>query len=300
MFANLNEVYKNDTLYYWCNALGEINYPGDRRTAAAEAERLPAKVKELYESFQFNPHGCNDIDVYTVTYNGVDGMLLMELFSEDFICEAFGKNANEKLEGVLRSTAKELSKRCEPWGTVLLGIGTDPDGNELGVFVPADACAEHYHEAGKHLQELSNIVGLKTAIAANEHAFRLAFSLLMAEGKREFLGKTEDDIKESMLPSLFKEEDLADFAKAVLLLVGSEGGEIFSAIQKSDSTMEDTCPLCGAEVDYLGDRDLDDDGTHVSWECPHCKATGVAQYEDKFLFHNNVWDADGKLVEETD
>lgn len=45
MFANLNEAYKNDSLYYWCNALGEINYPGDRRTAAADAERLPAKVK---------------------------------------------------------------------------------------------------------------------------------------------------------------------------------------------------------------------------------------------------------------
>ena len=127
------------------------------------------------------------------------------------------------------------------WGTVLLCIGTDPDGNELGVFVPADACAEHYHEAGKYLHELSNIVGLKTAIATNEHAFRLAFSFLMAEGKREFFGKTEEDIKESMLPSLFKEEDLAVFAKAVLLLVGSEGGEIFSAIQKSDLVEDESC-----------------------------------------------------------
>ena len=25
---SLNEAYANDTLYYWCNSCGEINYPG--------------------------------------------------------------------------------------------------------------------------------------------------------------------------------------------------------------------------------------------------------------------------------
>ena len=58
------------------------------------------------------------------------------------------------------------------------------------------------------------------------------------------------------------------------------------------------CPICGAAIDYLGDRDLDDDGTHVSWECPECRATGVAQYKDMFLFNTEVRNEDGTLIEE--
>ena len=108
-------------------------------------------------------------------------------------------------------------------------------------------------------------------------------------------------------PSGFGGDALASVAKTIILLANSEDDEIFSAIQKSssvdsessdESDMEDTCPLCGAEVEYLGGRDLDDDGTHVSWACPYCKATGVSQYEDKFLFHSDVRDAEGKLVVE--
>lgn len=292
---SLNEAYANDTLYYWCNSCGEINYPGSGITSADE-ERLPAKVREVYDSFQFTPCGSNDIHVYTVTYNGVDGMLLMELFRYD-------KSVKMKLAGILKRTAKELSKRCEPWGTVLIGLDTDPAGHELGVFVPAESCAEHYSEAGKLLCEFSYAVDLQNAMRTNEHACRLAFSLLMQEGKQKFTGMSEKDIENELEPSVFDGEDLASIAKAVFSLAGTESDEVFSAIQQfsspdDESDLEDICPLCGAEIDYLGDRDLDDNGTHVSWECPHCKATGVAQYADRFLFHNNVRDAEGKLVEE--
>lgn len=307
MIANLNDAYKNNTLYYWCNALGEINYPGDGINSS-DVERLPAKVKELYECFQFSSREGNDLNVYTVTYNGVDGMLLMEdQFSEDVIEEVVGGNAKEMLKGVLSSTAKELATQCAPWGSVLLCFDSAPDGHELGVFIPADACSTHYHEVAKWLCDSSRIVTLRTAIATNEHAFRLAFSLLMAEGLRQFLGKSEDEIEKVLRPSGFGGDALASVAKTIILLANSEDDEIFSAIQKSssvdsessdESDMEDTCPLCGAEVEYLGDRDLDDDGTHVSWACPYCKATGVSQYEDKFLFHSDVRDAEGKLVVE--
>lgn len=38
------------------------------------------------------------------------------------------------------------------------------------------------------------------------------------------------------------------------------------------------CPVCGFHLKYLGDRDLDDVGTTVSWACPDCKAIGRSLY----------------------
>lgn len=60
---------------------------------------------------------------------------------------------------------------------------------------------------------------------------------------------------------------------------------------------EDVCPVCGAEVEYQGDRDIDyNDGTEVSWECPVCKAFGKALYHDTFLQHEAVMDGNGDCV----
>ena len=117
------------------------------------------------------------------------------------------------------------------------------------------------------------------------------------------MGMSESAIENELKSSMSEEEDLERIAEAVCLLAGIDDDEIFSAIQKfssadDESDLEDICPLCGTEVEYFGDRELDDDGSHVSWECPHCKATGVAHYLDKFLFHNKVRNAEGKLVKE--
>lgn len=56
---------------------------------------------------------------------------------------------------------------------------------------------------------------------------------------------------------------------------------------------EDVCPVCGTEVEYQGDRDIDyNDGTEVSWVCPACKAEGKALYNDSFVQHTDVRHAD--------
>ena len=73
MIKSLNKAYQTDSMYYWCNAEGEVNYPGSG-FSTGDSERLPAAVKELYERYQFSP-GC-DANLYTVTYSGEDGMLL--------------------------------------------------------------------------------------------------------------------------------------------------------------------------------------------------------------------------------
>ena len=46
MIKSLNKAYQTDSMYYWCNAEGEVNYPGSG-FSTGDSERLPAAVKEL-------------------------------------------------------------------------------------------------------------------------------------------------------------------------------------------------------------------------------------------------------------
>ena len=143
MIKSLNKAYQTNSMYYWCNAEGEINYPGFGY-ATADSEQLPVAVKELYERYQFSM-GC-DAHIYTVTYSGVDGMLLTTMFNSGCMDV---KDAKQKARKSLRSIAMELYKQCEPWGTVLFGEDTDPEGDEIALFVPAEECASHFEEAVK-------------------------------------------------------------------------------------------------------------------------------------------------------
>ena len=45
MIKSLNKAYQTDSMYYWCNAEGEVNYPGSG-FSTGDSERLPAAVKE--------------------------------------------------------------------------------------------------------------------------------------------------------------------------------------------------------------------------------------------------------------
>lgn len=58
------------------------------------------------------------------------------------------------------------------------------------------------------------------------------------------------------------------------------------------------CPICGGTIEYLGDRETDDFGTVVSWECPSCGASGKSGYDDSFNCHYNVTDKEGKTLPE--
>lgn len=56
--------------------------------------------------------------------------------------------------------------------------------------------------------------------------------------------------------------------------------------------------LCAGStlIEYLGDRDLDDVGTTVSWACSDCKAIGRSLYRDTFVQHDEVRDRNGNKV----
>lgn len=51
---------------------------------------------------------------------------------------------------------------------------------------------------------------------------------------------------------------------------------------------EDICPQCGCELDWDGDRDIQDDGAIASWHCPKCGARGRASWSLVFDEHLEV------------
>lgn len=59
---------------------------------------------------------------------------------------------------------------------------------------------------------------------------------------------------------------------------------------------EGICPVCGAEIEYDGCNEVDDDGGLIPWHCPSCGATGSEGYNRAFDRHYNVCSADGKPV----
>lgn len=67
----------------------------------------------------------------------------------------------------------------------------------------------------------------------------------------------------------------------------------------SDETKRDRegiCPVCGAEIEYNDNIQLDDCGVYP-WECPSCDARGEEGYVELFDGHHyNVVGADGKPI----
>lgn len=68
----------------------------------------------------------------------------------------------------------------------------------------------------------------------------------------------------------------------------------------SNGDEDGVCPVCGAEIEYEGDNEVDDDGTIVSWECPECGATGKTGYTSVFDRHYRVQDKNGNEIPRRD
>lgn len=148
-------------------------------------------------------------------------------------------------------------------------------------------------------EELANIC------RENPETFKIAFTLFAGIGARAITNATMDDFKGTLQDMENKCEILA-LAKS---MTGASLDAIFAVIQRElPKVMGDgedipflnhygdedgICPCCGAEIEYEGDNDIDDDGTTVSWECPECGTTGKASYTSVFDGHYDVEDANG-------
>lgn len=139
MVINLNEVYREELMYYWCNRSGEINMPGYRRFTLSSADMLPPVAKYVYDNFCLGECYAGE---YVVTYNGETGLALGWLFDYSWLEDLGVLPADNEVEvkdafhKAVRDAADVLTIACSY--PVLYGMDTDPDGDEILVFLSSD------------------------------------------------------------------------------------------------------------------------------------------------------------------
>lgn len=151
---------------------------------------------------------------------------------------------------------------------------------------------------------------LEKACREDTATFRMAFILLCGCGAQNIGALTARALQGNMMTELYKER-LVNLAKGMsetpsevvlaviqraLPPIWGDGNEIPHLHIFGDE--EDICPVCGSEIEYDGDNQIDDDGTIVSWTCPGCGATGKSGYTSVFDGHYLVHDGDGNEIPE--
>ena len=136
--VSLNEIYAADELFYYCNACGDINIPGEEDPAkmyAHKPEELPMTALNLYENYWQEGAG---LPMYVVEYKGQIGMAVTALFDRSYHDDLF----KEKGIGVTKSEFFAAMKRVAKMYRnafryeTMVGVDTDPDGHEIVFFIP--------------------------------------------------------------------------------------------------------------------------------------------------------------------
>ncbi|NLT15388.1 MAG: hypothetical protein GXY05_13725 [Clostridiales bacterium] len=163
MVKSLNDAYKHNTLFYFCNATGDINMPGDPMLGTGfyivhTSEELPPKERELYENFWSEDGGGTQ---YVVRCEGKPGIAICYLFDRDYILELCGWDVNDDIGGdvivkqffsAVEAYAKEVEAFPVLEGcSIFVGDNTDPVGHELLVFVPYELVEGKYADVKKFL-----------------------------------------------------------------------------------------------------------------------------------------------------
>lgn len=142
--SKLYEENSNGTMFYWCNACGEVNLPSDVGIVLHTEDELPPKIKRIYDRLECE---CNETNEYAVTICNKSGILLVALYPYQYIADVLkideqsqkAQDATEQLALDLKEFGNNLAtelKEIDPNCEVILGIHTDPEGPELGVFIP--------------------------------------------------------------------------------------------------------------------------------------------------------------------
>lgn len=81
---------------------------------------------------------------------------------------------------------------------------------------------------------------------------------------------------------------LVDGLEACMQAASAEANRQSAREENEQQEVEDICPLCGGELNWAGDRDLQDDGAVASWSCPSCGAHGMAGWNLAFEGYFNI------------
>lgn len=134
MIRNLNDLY--DKIFYWCDYTGHLHEPGFSDSESPILDKLPPKVREIYDKFWTNPR---DVDECIVTANGKTGLLLRWSFPYDYLEELqiiVGGNApiqSDEYRDAVYSAANLLADNC-PYA-VLFGEDAQLDRYEINLFI---------------------------------------------------------------------------------------------------------------------------------------------------------------------
>lgn len=135
---SLNEVYKNEELFYYCNACGDINIPGTDPYGFHDVDELPRSARELYENYWMEGAG---LCMYVVEYKCEKAMAVTALFDcgyrEDLLADGISLTDEEFFSAV--KNVAIMYRNVFRYET-LVGEDTDPDGHEIVFIVPASAC----------------------------------------------------------------------------------------------------------------------------------------------------------------
>lgn len=143
---DMSKLYKDgeDVMFYWCNACGEVNLPGDIGIVLHKEDELPLHIQSIYANLECE---CNETNEYAANICNKSGILLMALYPYQFVADVLkidersqkAQDATEQFALNLKAFSNDLLaefKKIDPNCEVVLGIHTDPEGPELGVFIP--------------------------------------------------------------------------------------------------------------------------------------------------------------------
>lgn len=166
MCKSLNEIYNKNQLFYWHNACGEINMPGDGDGYFHhDLEELPLKCRQFYNQFFSEDNDCY---CYVVNCEGKTGLLLVALYDEPYCCsEVCGFRtmpATNRVADIMALEYLTLKNRVNQMETlevfsgctILLGEYTDPVGHELALFIPSEKVEQFTEIKAAFLQHCWN------------------------------------------------------------------------------------------------------------------------------------------------
>ena len=138
MMVSLNEIYAKNAMWYWCNSAGDINIPGFSPVSMlsnGSKDDLPAKARELYDTVWCETGYTHR---YVVCLDGIYGIALGYLFDYPD-GEMMPNDEVHAFHASVEKTAVFIEDRLNEkfhGVQVLYGRETDPDGDEIIVFIP--------------------------------------------------------------------------------------------------------------------------------------------------------------------
>lgn len=139
VIESLNKVYEEGSLFYWCNATGDVNMPGDPKGCIIihKPEELPPIPHELYDTYFSEGDGAYN---YVVNYKGAPAYAFGFLFTNEWINETLklGDSPVYTFQEIVEKAVNDVFGNDELFRDCyfLYGEGTDPTGCELLIVVP--------------------------------------------------------------------------------------------------------------------------------------------------------------------